>query len=172
MTTIWTGKPAVKTWLVSLTNNNYTLFCMAYPSAHHTSPPNDTGLEPWVWADSSSPQYCTPLYTCSILDHYIRADRNVGSYPTVSSYLSSWILRSKKNIVIVCVKNLYFKWCVLFTGYSISKFKRVYIEMTKIPKSTHYLLNYNLNQYTYSHVCILNELFILATMWFFREGNS
>lgn len=72
---------------------------MAYPSAHHTSPSYDTGLEPRVWADSSSPQYRTPLYTGSILDHYIRADRNIGSYPTVSSYFSCWILRLKQNII-------------------------------------------------------------------------
>lgn len=98
MTTIWTGKLAIKTLLVSLTNN-YTLFCMTYPSAHHTSPSYDTGLEPRVWADSSSPQYRTPLYTGSILNHYIRADRNIGSYPTVSSYFCCRILRLKQNII-------------------------------------------------------------------------
>lgn len=127
------------------------IFCMTYPSAHHTSPPYDTGLEPWVWADSSSPQYRTSLYTGSVLDHYIRTDRNVGSYPTVSSYLSSWILHSKKNIIILSlcqIKNLYFKFCVLFYGHSSSKYLRFYIKMAKIPKSTHYLLNHNLNQYT------------------------
>lgn len=127
------------------------IFCMTYPSAHHTSPPYDTGLEPWVWADSSSPQYRTSLYTGSVLDHYIRTDRNIGSYPTVSSYLSSWILHSKKLkhcYIVLCVKS---RTCILnfvcyFMGIPVVN---IWESTLKWPKSTHYLLNHNLNQYTY-----------------------
>lgn len=148
--TIWTGKLAVKTWLVSLTNDyTYFVWLTHRPTTH---------LHPMI--QDSSHECERTRAPLNIVHRFIQAPSSTttsGPIVTLGPILQflpilavgSCIQRKTLLYCTLCqIKNLYFKFCVLFYGHSSSKYLRVYIKMAKIPKSTHYLLNHNLNQYS------------------------
>lgn len=148
--TIWTGKLAVKTWLVSLTNDyTYFVWLTHRPTTH---------LHPMI--QDSSHECERTRAPLNIVHRFIQAPSSTttsGPIVTLGPILQFLPILAvgsciQSKTLLYCtlcqIKNLYFKFCVLFYGHSSSKYLRVYIKMAKIPKSTHYLLNHNLNQYT------------------------
>lgn len=132
--TIWTGKLAVKTWLVSLTNDyTYFVWLTHRPTTH---------LHPMI--QDSSHECERTRAPLNIVHRFIQAPSSTttsGPIVTLGPILQflpilavgSCIQRKTLLYCTLCqIKNLYFKFCVLFYGHSSSKYMRVYIKMTKI----------------------------------------
>ena len=74
---------------------------ITYPASYVTLPANDAWLEPGVRLDVCSLQHGASLYTHTVLNDHIRADRHVWTYPTVVTNFCSGVLKQTKNILMM-----------------------------------------------------------------------
>lgn len=119
--TIWTGKLAVKTWLVSLTNDyTYFVWLTHRPTTH---------LHPMI--QDSSHECERTRAPLNIVHRFIQAPSSTttsGPIVTLGPILQflpilavgSCIQRKTLLYCTLCqIKNLYFKFCVLFLGIPV-----------------------------------------------------